>query len=125
MKPPVLLGLTVLLALPLCSAAQAYCLEPSSEPWCLSDDNSFRDSNSFDDCRWQVERFVDEIEDYVDCLESEKDDDRREISDLKDEIDDLFSEIEEKEDAQEEAVDRANEVVRRFNCGSSSGEACW
>lgn len=112
--------------------AHAYCSEPSSEPWCLSDDDSFQDSNSFDDCRWQVERFVAEVEEFVDCLEDEKDDHRRDISDHEDEINDLrdrinnlVSEISDKADDQEEAIELGNEAVRRFNCGADSGRACW
>lgn len=120
-------------ALPAMSfTAFAYCAEPSSEPWCLSDDDSFRTESGFDDCRWQVERFVDDVGDYVDCLEDEKDDHRRgisdhedEINDLREQIDDLFNEISDKAVSQEEAVELGNEAVRRFNCGANSGEACW
>lgn len=99
-------------------SAFAYCSEPSSEPWCLSDDDSFQTESGFEDCRWEVERFVDDVNDYVDCLE-------REQQSLRDEIEDLIREMETNEYDQAEQIERADDVIRRFNCGAESGQACW
>lgn len=97
MNKLILLAAAAHLALATSVSAYGYCSEPSSEPWCLSDDDSFKNGGDFDSCRWEVERFVADVNEYVECLAGE----------------------------QEEQIERADDVIRRFNCGAESGEACW
>ena len=70
-----------------------YCDEPNP-PWCLN--NSLSDRSSFNQCRSEVDSYVDRVNNYVDCLR----------------------------DAQRSAIKRANDVVRRFNC-KAEGRTCF
>lgn len=105
--------------------AYGYCSEPSREPWCLTDGDTFRDEGDFENCRWEVERFVKSVNDYVDCLQSEQESNSREAEELQMQIEELVDEINEMQSDKDEALESAKKVIDRFNCGAESGDACW
>jgi len=80
---------------PQMAAAIMFCSEPS-KPYCLDAYGTFDDQWSFDQCRDEVQSFVDSVNRYVDCLGDE----------------------------QREKTNDANEAVERFNCRASGNDFC-
>lgn len=77
-----------------------YCTEPS-EPYCIDAYGTFEDEFSFELCRGEMERYLQEVDRYTECI-----------------IDEAQREI-------EEARREADETVERFNCKAQGNTFCY
>lgn len=50
--------------------AYSSCLEPS-EPYCVSSKYTYENESRFNSCKWEVERYLQELERYAICVANE------------------------------------------------------
>ncbi|WP_234628961.1 hypothetical protein [Afifella sp. H1R] len=52
--------------------AALFCSEPS-KPYCIEWAQEFSSESEFEDCKWEMERYLKDARAYIDCLEEERD----------------------------------------------------
>jgi hypothetical protein len=77
------------------SAKALYCSKPSA-PFCVNGSGYFDDQYELDNCKRQVESFIDDANEYAECLDEEK----------------------------QEVINEANEVISEFNCRIEGRSYC-
>lgn len=97
--PAALAFSTTFLAAGAVQAQSIYCSKPEP-PYCIDGYNTFENEYSFRDCKFDMERYLDDIERYTQCLF--------------DEADTMAS----------EARREANETIERFNCKAEGNSFC-
>lgn len=54
------------------ASAQSYFCSRPDKPYCVDSFQRFRDQSEFENCKFEVEEYLNNIREYVECLEREK-----------------------------------------------------